>query len=153
MLDRMVPATTASEPDAVEHELGFRDEAAVVAEPFMQMGHRGKLCRRLPGLGEAGALFTTDVAAWEAAKLRLLNASHSLLAYLGLATGKSNISDAVGEDSIRTVCRLMLTDDALPTISLPKDPTAPKSLSALRTPHSSTTAKVGSDGSQRSVCG
>ena len=36
MVDRMVPATTAGDLDAVERELGLRDEAAVVAEPFLQ---------------------------------------------------------------------------------------------------------------------
>ena len=55
-----------------------------------------------------GPLFSTDVAAWEAAKLRLLNASHSMLAYLGLAAGKTTISDAVGEDAFLTACRRMM---------------------------------------------
>ena len=52
--------------------------------------------------------------------MRLLNASHSLLAYLGLATGKDTISDTVGEAAFRTACRQMLAEDALPTISLPE---------------------------------
>ena len=45
---------------------------------------------RRPRWEDAGALFSSDVAAWEAAKLRLLNASHSMLAYLGLAAGKDD---------------------------------------------------------------
>ncbi|MDV8148028.1 mannitol dehydrogenase family protein [Arthrobacter sp. B10-11] len=154
MVDRMVPATTEGDLAAVEHELGLRDEAAVVAEPFMQWVIEDKFAAGRPAWEEAGALFSTDVAAWEAAKLRLLNASHSMLAYLGLAAGKMTIADAVGENSFRTACRLMLAEDALPTISLPQglDGAAycARILDRFANPAlGHTTAKVGSDGSQK----
>lgn len=154
MVDRMVPATTEGDLDAVEHELGLRDEAAVVAEPFMQWVIEDNFAGDRPAWEKAGALFSNDVAAWEAAKLRLLNASHSLLAYLGLATGKDTISEAVGEDSFRTACRLMLTEDALPTINLPDgldgEAYCNQVLERFANPAlGHTTAKVGSDGSQK----
>ncbi|WP_258804388.1 mannitol dehydrogenase family protein [Pseudarthrobacter sp. NS4] len=154
MVDRMVPATTGDDLDAVECELGLRDEAAVVAEPFMQWVIEDNFAGDRPAWEEAGALFSTDVAAWEAAKLRLLNASHSLLAYLGLAIGKDTISDTVGEDSFRTACRLMLAEDALPTISLPAgldgETYCDQILERFANPAlGHTTAKVGSDGSQK----
>lgn len=87
-------------------------------------------------------------------KLRLLNASHSLLAYLGLATGKETISDAVGENSFRTACRRMMAEDALPTISLPVgldgETYCTQVLERFANPAlGHTTAKVGSDGSQK----
>ncbi len=154
MVDRMVPATTAGDLDAVEHELGLRDEAAVVAEPFMQWVIEDNFAGARPAWEEAGVLFSTDVAAWEAAKLRLLNASHSMLAYLGLATGKVTISDAVAEDSFRTACRLMLAAEALPTISVPAGldgaTYCAQVLERFANPAlGHTTAKVGSDGSQK----
>lgn len=154
MVDRMVPATTAGDLDAVEHELGLRDEAAVVAEPFMQWVIEDNFAGHRPAWEEAGALFSTDVAAWEAAKLRLLNASHSMLAYLGLATGKETISDAVGEDAFRTACARMMAEDALPTISLPAGMDGrtycAQVLERFANPAlGHTTAKVGSDGSQK----
>jgi fructuronate reductase len=154
MVDRMVPATTSADLDAVELELGLRDEAAVVAEPFMQWVIEDNFAGDRPAWEEAGALFSHDVAAWEAAKLRLLNASHSLLAYLGLAAGKDTISDAVEEDSFRTACRLMLAEDALPTVSLPDglngETYCAQILERFANPAlGHTTAKVGSDGSQK----
>jgi len=154
MVDRMVPATTSADLDAVELELGLRDEAAVVAEPFMQWVIEDNFAGDRPAWEEAGALFSHDVAAWEAAKLRLLNASHSLLAYLGLAAGMDTISDAVGEDSFRTACRLMLAEDALPTVSLPDgldgETYCAQILQRFGNPAlGHTTAKVGSDGSQK----
>jgi fructuronate reductase len=154
MVDRMVPATTAGDLDAVERELGLRDEAAVVAEPFMQWVIEDNFASRRPRWEDAGALFSSDVAAWEAAKLRLLNASHSMLAYLGLVTGKATISDAVGEDAFRAACSRMMAEDALPTITLPAglDGAAycEQVLSRFANPAlGHTTAKVGSDGSQK----
>ncbi|WP_260680846.1 mannitol dehydrogenase family protein [Arthrobacter sp. KBS0703] len=154
MVDRMVPATTAGDLDAVERELGLRDEAAVVAEPFLQWVIEDNFASRRPRWEDAGALFSTDVAAWEAAKLRLLNASHSMLAYLGLAAGKPTISDAVGEDAFLTACRRMMHEDALPTISLPEgldgNEYCAQVLSRFANPAlGHTTAKVGSDGSQK----
>ena len=154
MVDRMVPATTPSDLAAVERELGLRDEAAVVAEPFMQWVIEDNFASRRPRWEEAGALFSSDVTAWEAAKLRLLNASHSMLAYLGLAAGKATISDAVREDAFRTACHRMMAEEALPTITLPQgldgDAYCAQVLSRFANPAlAHTTAKVGSDGSQK----
>ncbi|WP_190243022.1 mannitol dehydrogenase family protein [Arthrobacter globiformis] len=154
MVDRMVPATTAGDLDAVERELGLRDEAAVMAEPFMQWVIEDNFAAGRPRWEEAGALFSNDVAAWEAAKLRLLNASHSLLAYLGLAACKETISDAVAEEAFFTAARRMMAEDVLPTITLPQGLDADGYCAQVLTRFANpalghTTAKVGSDGSQK----
>ncbi|WP_314195056.1 mannitol dehydrogenase family protein [uncultured Arthrobacter sp.] len=154
MVDRMVPATTAGDLDAVERELGLRDEAAVVAEPFMQWVIEDNFAAGRPRWEDAGALFSSDVAAWEAAKLRLLNASHSMLAYLGLAAGKETISEAVAEGAFFTAARRMMAEDVLPTITLPEgldaDEYCAQVLNRFANPAlGHTTAKVGSDGSQK----
>lgn len=154
MVDRMVPATTPGDIDAVERDLGLRDEAAVVAEPFLQWVIEDNFAASRPRWEDAGAQFSSDVAAWEAAKLRLLNASHSMLAYLGLATGKATISEAVGEDSFRVACSRMMAENVLPTISLPPeldgDEYCAQVLNRFANPAlGHTTAKVGSDGSQK----
>lgn len=154
MVDRMVPATTAGDLDAVEHELGLRDEAAVVAEPFRQWVIEDNFAGERPAWEKAGALFSSDVGAWEAAKLRLLNASHSMLAYLGLASGKATISDAVGESAFRSACARMMAEEALPAISLPAgldgEAYCAQILERFANPAlGHTTAKVGSDGSQK----
>lgn len=154
MVDRMVPATTAGDLDAVERELGLRDEAAVVAEPFLQWVLEDNFASRRPLWEKAGAMFSDDVAPWEDAKLRLLNASHSMLAYLGLAAGKSTISEAVGEDAFLHACQYMMAEEALPTISLPQGLDAEAYCSQVLSRFANpalghTTAKVGSDGSQK----
>jgi fructuronate reductase len=77
-----------------------------------------------------------------------------MLAYLGLATGKATISDAVGEDAFRTACSRMMAEDALPTIGLPPgldgELYCAQVLERFANPAlGHTTAKVGSDGSQK----
>jgi fructuronate reductase len=154
MVDRMVPATTPADLDGVERELGLRDEAGVVAEPFKQWVIEDNFAAGRPRWEDAGALFSSDVAAWEAAKLRLLNASHSMLAYLGLAAGQETISDAVGQAAFLTACRRMMVEEALPTITLPPELDGEQYCSQVLSRFANpalghTTAKVGSDGSQK----
>ncbi|MEV7573808.1 mannitol dehydrogenase family protein [Pseudarthrobacter sp. NPDC089323] len=154
MVDRMVPASTEGDLAAVEQELGLRDEAAVVAEPFKQWVIEDNFAAGRPRWEDAGAFFSADVPAWEAAKLRLLNASHSMLAYLGLAAGKETISDAVADPAFRTACRRMMLEEALPTIALPAGMDGGQYCAEVLRRFANpalghTTAKVGSDGSQK----
>ena len=154
MVDRMVPATTGTDLDGVERILGLRDEAAVVAEPFRQWIIEDNFAGPRPRWEDAGAVFTQDVAPWEAAKLRLLNASHSLLAYLGLAAGYETISDAVADDAFRAACRGLMLEDVLPVIELPRELDGGEYCAGVLDRFANpalghTTAKVGSDGSQK----
>ncbi len=87
MVDRIVPATTAEDLDSLEKVLGCRDEAAVFTEPFSQWVIENNFARGAPPWQEAGVLLTDDVAPFETMKLRLLNGSHSLIAYLGYLAG------------------------------------------------------------------
>ena len=51
-------------------------------------------------------------------KLRLLNAAHSALAYLGLAAGHETVADAVGDPALAAFA-LGLMQDAAETLELP----------------------------------
>jgi fructuronate reductase len=67
----------------------------------------------------AGAVFTADVAPYEAAKLRLLNATHSLLAYTGALAGHDTIAAAMTDPVLADAARRLMTEDAAPTLTLP----------------------------------
>lgn len=154
MVDRMVPATTATDLDEVETLLGLRDEAAVVAEPFRQWVISGEFAGTRPSWEAAGAQLVDDVAPWEAAKLRLLNATHSLLAYLGLAAGHRTIAEAVADPAFEVAARRLMADDALPNLVLPAGFDGPQYCEDVIRRFANpalghTTAKVGSDGSQK----
>jgi fructuronate reductase len=95
MVDRIVPATTEQDIAALEALTGYRDEAMVKTEPFTQWVVEDWFVSRRPPLEQVGVQFTTDVAAWEKAKLRLLNGAHSALAYLGALAGHLYVHEAI----------------------------------------------------------
>ncbi|MET3919228.1 mannitol dehydrogenase family protein [Arthrobacter sp. UYEF20] len=119
MVDRIVPATTDANRLEAERILGVRDEGLVVAEPFGQWVIEDAFLGPRPAWELAGATLTQDVAPFEVAKLRMLNATHSLLAYLGALRGYPTIADAVADDALVREARQLQRDDVIPTLSAP----------------------------------
>ncbi|MFC4565804.1 mannitol dehydrogenase family protein [Nocardiopsis mangrovi] len=154
MVDRMVPATTAADLDRVEQDLGLRDEGAVIAEPFFQWVIEDAFAAARPDWAAAGARFTADVRPWEAAKLRILNAAHSLVAYLGLIGGYATIAESVADERVAAAARGLVHSEVLPAITLPGGLDGPaygdSVLERFANPAlGHTTAKVAGDGSQK----
>jgi len=126
MVDRIVPRTTDATRAAVARA-GIHDAVPVPAEPFSMWvlaGHAFTAPR--PAWERAGAILSDEVGAYELVKLRLLNAPNSMLAYLGLLTGNTEIADAATDPDIRAVADRGLGDEMEPTIDLPAgfDPAA-----------------------------
>jgi fructuronate reductase len=107
VVDRIVPATTDADRAAAAAALGVRDEMAVVGEPYRQWVLEDSFTGPRPPWELDGALFVADVAPYQLMKLRLLNGSHSALAYLGLAAGCSSITEVLhtgwGEPLVRAL--------------------------------------------------
>lgn len=101
MVDRIVPATTDALCAEVLAETGQRDALPVSTEAFTQWYVEDRLFDPYPSWKEAGATFVEDVAPFELRKLRLLNGSHSLLAYAGLLAGHEFVHQAVKDAAIR----------------------------------------------------
>jgi fructuronate reductase len=118
MVDRIVPATTDADRARVAAELGMTDAWPVVAEPFTQWVIADRFARGRPAWEDAGATLVSDVAPFEAMKLRLLNASHSALAYLGYLAGAETVADAMGDPGLAALAARVM-DDATPTLTLP----------------------------------
>ncbi|MGW5190205.1 mannitol dehydrogenase family protein [Kribbella sp. NPDC004138] len=119
MVDRIVPATTDADRDEAARLLGVRDEAVVVAEPFLQWVIEDDFAGPRPAWERGGAVLTADVAPWEQAKLRMLNATHSMLAYLGALRGYETIAEAVRDEELGRLARQLMTDDVVPTLTPP----------------------------------
>ena len=119
MVDRIVPATVAADRDEVARLLGVADEACVVAEPFSQWVIADDFAGPRPAWERAGANLTDDVAPYEHVKLRLLNATHSLIAYLGTLAGYETIAEALADPRIDAVARALIDRDQLPTLAAP----------------------------------
>ncbi|WP_203291310.1 mannitol dehydrogenase family protein [Maricaulis parjimensis] len=153
MIDRIVPATTAEDIDALEAMTGYRDEAMVKTEPFTQWVVEDNFCHRRPALETVGVQMTDDVAAWERAKLRLLNGSHSALAYLGALAGHTYVHEAIADPVFaRFVDRLW--DEVEPVLDGPAGFDATAYRAALKSRYANSAlnhslVQIAMDGSQK----
>jgi fructuronate reductase len=119
MIDRIVPATTDDDRAEAERLLGVRDEGLVVAEPFRQWVIENAFAGQVPAWDKAGATITSDVAPYEKVKLRLLNATHSLLAYAGALAGYETIAEAVRDERLTSAAAALMAEDVVPTLDRP----------------------------------
>jgi len=102
MVDRITPMTTPKEIAVVKDEFGIVDEWPVVAEPFVQWVVEDCFSGlRPPWETCEGVQFVSDVQPYELMKLRLLNSSHSALAYTGYLAGHRLVHDAMADPLIR----------------------------------------------------
>jgi fructuronate reductase len=117
MVDRIVPATTDADRQEIEAILGMRDEAAVVTEPFSQWVIEDKFAGPRPAWEKHGAQITSDVHAYETAKLRMLNGAHSALAYLGLKRGYEFVHQAIADPELAPAMERLMRDEAATSLT------------------------------------
>ncbi|WP_022886641.1 mannitol dehydrogenase family protein [Glaciibacter superstes] len=154
MVDRIAPATTDADRAEALALLGLRDEALVVAEPFAQWVIEDNFAGPRPAWERAGAILADDVAPYERVKLRVLNATHSLLAWLGALSGYRTIAEAVADEQLRSVAMRVIDEDILPTLTAPDgidlEEYRDSVLERFANPNlAHTTAQVAMDGSQK----
>jgi fructuronate reductase len=117
MVDRIVPATTGADRAEAAGRLGLEDAALVVAEPFRQWVIQDDFAAGRPDWEKAGAELVADVAPYERRKLRVLNGSHSLLAYLGALAGYTTIAQAASDDALAEAAWRLIEQDVAPTLA------------------------------------
>jgi fructuronate reductase len=116
MVDRIVPATTDDDRKRISEALGLRDNWPVMTEAFSQWVIEDHFPAGRP---DWAATFVSDVSPYETMKLRLLNGSHSCIAYLGYLSGHETVSDAMQDVSLATFVRRLMDEEATPTLKLP----------------------------------
>ncbi len=119
MVDRIVPASTESDRRRASVLVGHRDEALVVAEPFRQWVIEDHFVGDRPGWELVGAQLAVDVEPFELMKLRLLNGTHSALAYLGALKGHRYIADAVRDPELHAYASALMEEELIPTLEAP----------------------------------
>jgi fructuronate reductase len=102
----------------------------------------------------AGAVFSDEVERYEQLKLRLLNATHSLVAYLGLLAGDRAIAGAIARPEIRAAAEYVIDADLRPTLEAPDGIDVPRYVDALFARFANAaldhrTCQVASDGSAK----
>jgi fructuronate reductase len=116
MVDRIVPATVRADIDEARLLTGLVDECALATEPFTQWVIEDEFAAGRPDWARDGVQFVRDVAPWEAMKLRLLNAAHSALAYLGVPAGLDTVDQAIADPVLRAFVQRMWREDLIPTL-------------------------------------
>jgi len=116
MVDRITPATTEDDRESLFREFGVEDLWPVPAEPFTQWIVEDHFPLGRPALESVGVQFVQDVGPYELMKLRLLNASHQALAYLGAPLGYVLVDEAMRDDRIREYLVRYMADEAAPTL-------------------------------------
>jgi len=117
MIDRIVPATTDVDRTAIAAALGAEDAWPVVTEPFRQWVVEDDFPLGRPAWDAAGVVFVEeDVSAFETMKLRLLNGSHSTLAYLGFLAGAETVAEAMALPGMEELIEGLMREEVSPTL-------------------------------------
>jgi mannitol 2-dehydrogenase len=116
MVDRITPQTTDADRAWLRDSLGIADEWPVVAEPFRQWVIEDDFVSGRPRLEEVGVLFSDRVHDWELYKLRMLNATHTCMAYLSALAGIVYVDEAMARPPVRRFLERFLWDEAIPTL-------------------------------------
>ncbi len=120
MVDRIVPAATAETLAEITTLVGVEDPCGIACEPFRQWVIEDNFVNGRPEWNIVGAEFVTDVVPFEEMKLRMLNGSHSFLAYLGYLGGYAHISDTMTNESYRKAAFDMMMKAQAPTLNMPE---------------------------------
>ncbi|MES2460909.1 MAG: mannitol dehydrogenase family protein [Armatimonadota bacterium] len=116
MVDRITPATTDEHRQMVADRFGIEDTWPVMTEVFRQWVIEDTFVQGRPAWEAVGAQMTTDVLPYEKMKLRLLNASHQALCYIGMLFGYEYAHQTMEDDDIRALVTQMMDDEVTPLL-------------------------------------
>ncbi|WP_392562969.1 fructuronate reductase [Orbus sturtevantii] len=120
MVDRIVPAATPETLTEITAILGgVQDPCGIACEPFIQWVIEDNFVTSRPNWDQVGAEFVQDVRPYEEMKLRMLNGSHSFLAYLGYLAGYKHINDCMRDEHYKKIVLKLMLDQQAPTLNVP----------------------------------
>jgi D-arabinitol 4-dehydrogenase len=131
MVDRITPRPLPDVAERVKAATGWDDKAALMGESFIQWVIEDRFIAGRPAWEKVGAEMVTSVHAYEEAKIRLLNATHSCFAWAGTLKGLLYIHDDVAVPAIRQMAFDYVTTDVMPCLDTPEHP-CPLDLAAYR---------------------
>jgi mannitol 2-dehydrogenase len=117
MVDRITPGTTDTDRAEIAERFDITDAWPVVCEPFTQWVLEDSFSLGRPPLEDAGVQVVDDVEPYELMKLRLLNASHQALCYLGYLSGYRLVHEVAQDPLFATFLRAYMDLEGTPTLS------------------------------------
>ena len=122
MVDRITPRPTPEVRARVLAATGVDDAAAVMAESFIQWVIEDRFMAGRPEWEGVGVEMVPSVQAYEEAKIRLLNATHSCIAWAGTLVGYTYIHEGTHDAAIRQFAHDYVTLDVIPVLDTPQHP-------------------------------
>jgi D-arabinitol 4-dehydrogenase len=116
MVDRITPRPTPDVRERVKAATDRDDPAALMAESFIQWVIEDDFCAGRPAWERVGVEMVKSVAPYEEAKIRLLNAPHSCIAWAGTLAGYRYIHEGTHDAAIRRMAFDYATDDTIPCL-------------------------------------
>jgi fructuronate reductase len=117
MVDSITPATDEALRTAAAEALGLQDAWPIQRERFVQWVVEDLPAAEADAFAEAGVTLTSDVAAFERAKLRILNGAHSTLAYVGLRMGHGTVAEAMSDARLAAFVERLMRQDAAASLT------------------------------------
>ena len=131
MVDRITPRPLPEVRSRVLAATGIDDPAALMAERFIQWVIEDRFAAGRPAWDQVGVQMVESVDAFEEAKIRLLNATHSAIAWAGTLVGHQFIHQGTHDPAIRQMAFDYVTDDVIPVLDTAEHP-SPIDLAAYR---------------------
>ncbi len=122
MVDRITPRPTPDVRERVKAATGVDDPAAVMGESFIQWVIEDRFIAGRPAWERVGVEMVQSVDAYEEAKIRLLNATHSCIAWAGTLVGYLYIHEGTHDPAIRQMAFDYVTNDTIPVLDTPEHP-------------------------------
>ncbi|MBN6363092.1 MULTISPECIES: D-arabinitol 4-dehydrogenase [Providencia] len=117
MVDRITPRPTPDVAERVKQHTGWDDKAPVMGEAFIQWVIEDDFINGRPALENVDVEMVESVLPWEEAKIRILNASHSCIAWAGTLIGLSFIDESTRQSAIKQMAWNYVTQDVIPSLS------------------------------------
>src|SRR6201996_2407208 len=117
MVDRITPRPTPDVRERVKAATGFDDACPVMGESFIQWVIEDHFIAGRPAWEQVGAELVESVLPYEEAKIRILNATHSCIAWAGTLAGLSYIHEGTLDAEIRQFAFDYVTQDVIPCLT------------------------------------
>lgn len=117
MVDRITPVTTDQARASVSERFGVDDRWPVLSESFEQWVLEDSFSDGRPPFEQVGVQLVDNVEPYELMKLRLLNASHQAMSYLGLLAGESYVHDVCRDGLFSAFLDGYMVREASPTLA------------------------------------
>lgn len=116
MVDRITPATSERERQALRDDFGIEDSRPVFCEDFRQWVLEDHFPAGRPRLEQVGVQFVADVAPFELMKIRILNGGHAAIAYPAGLLDIHFVHEAMQDVQVARFLSTLLDDEVIPVV-------------------------------------